>query len=155
PMVGHEIALDLLKAKGIDEEKAMKDKSVAAEVAAAEKTGELKLKKIDDKEYQTLLARAEAKEAHERLIYQMIDPQLRKMGLNPSYQRIEPEQYESARKEVIKQIDAMTPDQRKSELAKLDAKAKEEMDANVRSQHVAARGQYSGAEEDFYTHREP
>ena len=74
------------------------------------------------------------------------------MGLNPDFQSIEPEKWKIARQNITKRIDAMTAEQQKAELKRLDDEAvKALQDRIVRAKSASAADGTGDADGDEET----
>ncbi|CAN5506491.1 hypothetical protein BH09PLA1_BH09PLA1_19970 [soil metagenome] len=138
PRVATLIARQELQAQHIDTESYSLDEKTIEKVEAANKRAEEKLRTMTRAEYLAMLPKLELDEIRSRLIYRQIDPEIRGMGLNPDFHRIESEKWTIARAAVTKRVDAMTPAQQKAELKKLDDQATADLQAEI------ARAQASG-----------
>src|SRR5205823_4799923 len=107
------LARDELKAKGLNPDDIDEEKT---EWQQAEKRGDEKLKKMSQSEYEAMLPKVEQYEIRERLIGRQMDGQLRSMGLNPDYKRVEEGDYKKARQTLAAKVDKLTPAQQKAEL---------------------------------------
>jgi len=95
-------------------------------IAALKRAGE-RVKKMSDSEYEAALVKAQQKEVRDELIAGQLDTQLRKMGVNPDFQKVEHDTIVKARKQLAAQVDAMTPDQQKAQLKKVNAEFEAKM----------------------------
>jgi hypothetical protein len=127
PRAAHLLAAKELKSQGIDPERDYDDAGIRKKIADANDRAEKKVKEMPRSEYEKLLPPLEAEDIRQTLISQSLDPQLRKMGLNPDFQRIYPEQIEAAQKAVLESVNKMTPAQQRAELKKISPKVREEM----------------------------
>ena len=119
PRVALQLATEELKPQGIDPNSESLDAAAEKKVADALQCAQAKVREMSREEYEKQLPPIEAQDIRQTLIGSMYDPQLRKMGLNPDFQRIYPEQSEAAHKAVLEQVNAMTPEQQRAELKKL------------------------------------
>ena len=122
PRVAAMLARQDLAAQKIetDEDDEAVDEKSFAKVEAAHKRAEEKLRKMSQPEYLALLPKVEQEEIRLSLIGRQIDPEIRAMGYNPDFQRIEPHKWKEARERVTKRVEALTPQQQKAELKKID-----------------------------------
>jgi hypothetical protein len=122
PRVAAMLARQDLAAQKIqtDEDAEAIDEKSFAKAQDAHKRAEEKLRKMSQAEYLALLPKVEQEEIRMTLIGRQIDPEIRAMGYNPDFQRIEPGKWTEAREHVTKRVDAMTPAQQKAELKKHD-----------------------------------
>jgi hypothetical protein len=127
PRIAYMMAREDLAKRGIDLDSDDLDAKTLAQVEDAQKRADDRLKKMSDKDYKAMLPKLEDDEIRARFISHQMDSELRSMGLNPDFQRIEPHNYKIARENIKKRVDAMTPAQRKAELKKLDDRALAEL----------------------------
>jgi len=120
------LARDELKAKGLNPDD-FDEEDEKAEWQQAQKRGQEKLKTMSQAEYEKMLPKVEQYAVREQLIWRQMDGQLRSMGLNPDFKRVEPGDYKKAHTAVAVKVDKLTPAQQKTELKKLDEQASAEL----------------------------
>ena len=131
PRVATLLARQELQAQNIDTESYNLDEPSVKKVEAAQKRAEEKVRKMTREEYVKMLPKVEDYEIRRQLIGRQIDPEIRSMGLNPDFQRVEEHNWAKARASVTKRVDAMTPAQQRAELKKLDDQAIADLHAEL------------------------
>lgn len=131
PRVATLLARQELQAQKIETESYNLDDQAVKKVEAAQKRAEEKVRKMSRAEYVAMLPKVEQFEIRRQLISRQIDPEIRSMGLNPDFQRIEADNWAKARASVTQRVDAMTPAQQKTELKKLDDQAITDLQAEL------------------------
>ncbi len=146
PRVAQLIAREELGTNDDVEEEDM-DENQATKYEEAHKRAEAKVAKMSRDEYLKWLPKVERDEIRSQLIYRQLDPEIRSMGHNPDFGRVEPEKWDIARKNVAKRIDAMTFDQQKAELKKLDDQAVKDLQERLARAKAAGGAADDGEEE--------
>ncbi|MBC8108905.1 MAG: hypothetical protein H7Z14_20135 [Anaerolineae bacterium] len=131
PRVATLLAREELHGQNIDTEGYDLDEKSIATVQSAQKRAEDRVRKMSRAEYVAMLPKVEQFEIRQQLIGRQVDPEIRAMGYNPDFQRIERDKWATARENIIKRVDAMKPAQQKAELKKLDNQAIADLQAEL------------------------